>query len=223
MTWFMAGAAALTIGATYMSGQSAKSSAIKGLNATSKAEGEAVVRDRLNTTIRNSYSTAFSQMQLGLKKRQLAQQGADISAASLAANGDIDAVNAATSSIGSTTQVISSDVAQKVELAQDQNRDQFENEVDNYNRELDMMVLNTDQSAPMVRQAEYTGPSNGQILGGALMAGLASFGSSYAMRKASLGLGTPPGQAQLPAQSTSFGSLGSGTFGQSSSIFSMGR
>lgn len=192
MTWFMAGAAVVTVGTTYLSGQSNKASQIRGLNSASKAEGEAIVRERLNTTIRNSYSTALSQMQLSLKKRQLTQQGADISAAALAARGDADAVNAATGSIGASTQAIVSDIDQKSQAAIDQTRDAFENSVDNYNRELDMMVLNTDVSAPQVRTPEYLGPSNGEILGGALFAGVSQFASSYAMKKMSLGLGDKP-------------------------------
>lgn len=218
MSWFMAGAAAIAVGTTYMSGQSAKSSAIKNLNATSKAEGDAIVKERLNTTISNSYRTAFAQMQLSLQKRQLAQQGSDIRAASLAAQGNQDVLTGATGAIGASTAIVASDINMKSQQALDQTHDAFENAVDNYNNELQMMVVNTEQTQQTIRQPVYTGPSNGEILGSSLMAGLSSFASSYALNNARLGLG-PKAQTTVPSTSAGFGTLGSGTFGQSPSLF----
>ena len=74
MTWFMAGAAALSVGTSYLSAQSAASSQAKAAGAASRAEGEAIAKERLNATIRNSYSTALAQVNLALKKRQLGTQ-----------------------------------------------------------------------------------------------------------------------------------------------------
>ena len=211
MTWFIAGTVA-GIGTSYLSAHSAASSQAKAAGAASRAEGEAIAKERLNATIRNSYSTALAQMNLGLKKRQLSTQAADIRAATLAAKGDATLATAATGSIGASTNAVVSDIEQKSQAALDQTTDAFENAVENYNNELQMMVINTDQSAPTVRPVEYHGPSSGEMLGMATLQGLSSFASSYAMRKMSLGLGA---KAATPQVSSSAGlySLGTGPSG----------
>lgn len=212
MTWFLAGAAAISVGTSYLSASSAANSQAKAAGAASRAEGEAIEKERLNATIRNSYSTALAQMNLGLKKRQLSTQAADIRAATLAAKGDATLAAAATGSIGASTNAVVSDIEQKSQAALDQTTDAFENAVENYNNELQLMVINTDQSAPTVRPVEYHGPSSGEILGMSLLQGLGSFASNYAMRKMSLGLG---GKAATPQVSSSAGlySLGTGSSG----------
>lgn len=192
MSWFMAGAAAVTAVTTYTGAQSQKSAAIKQGNAVSLAEGKAIVRERLNQTIRNSYNTGLAQMQLGLEKRRMIQQGADISAAALAAKGNADALSAASGSIGASVQAVAADINQKADSALDMTRDAFEMSVINYNNDLDAMVMNTDQSAPQPRKNEYIGPSDGALLGQSLMAGVSQFASSYAMRHMQLGLGNKP-------------------------------
>ena len=188
MSWFIAGAVT-SVGTSYLSAYSAASSQAKAAGAASRAEGEAIAKERLNATIRNSYSTALAQMNLGLKKRQLSTQAADIRAATLAAKGDATLAAAATGSIGASTNAVVSDIEQKSQAALDQTTDAFENAVENYNNELQMMVINTDQSAPTVRPVEYHGPSSGEMLGMSLLQGLGSFASNYAMKKMSLGLG----------------------------------
>lgn len=208
MTWFMAGAAALSVGTSYLSAHSAASAQAKAAGAASRAEGEAIAKERLNATIRNSYSTALAQMNLGLKKRQLSTQAADIRAATLAAKGDATLATAATGSIGASTNAVVSDIEQKSQAALDQTTDAFENAVENYNNELQMMVINTDQSAPTVRPVEYHGPSSGEMLGMSLLQGLGSFASNYAMRTMSLGLGA---KAETPQVSSSAGLYSFGT------------
>ncbi len=209
MTWFMAGAATLTVASTLYGAQSAKSSAIKSANSASRAEGEAIVKERMNKTLSNSYSVAFEQLKMGLQKKQLSQQSADVSAATLAAKADVAVANAATSSIGSTTDAVVSDIEQKAEAAQQGIADAWENAQVNFNNNLDMMVLNTDQSAPNVRENVYNGPSTGEMIGGALLAGAAQFASSYAMKKMSLGAGTNtpnvPSQVNSPYALTGMG------------------
>ena len=191
MTWFLAGSAALTVGTSLLSSNAAAKSGAADASRASKAEGDAIAKERLNTTIRNSYNTAFAQMQLGLRKKQLSQQGAGISAARLAAKGDAALATASTGSIGASTQAVLSDIDMKSQAALDMTTDAFESAVDTYNNDLNMMVLNTDRSAPTVRPVQYTGPSTGEMIGGALLSGAASFVSGYASRKMSLGLGTP--------------------------------
>jgi hypothetical protein len=209
MTWFLAGSAALTVGTTYLSANSAAQQGAKQAGAQSRAEGEAITKERLNTTIRNSYNTAFAQMQLGLKKKQLAEQGAGISAAGLAAKGEATLATASTGSIGASTAAVLSDIEMKKQAAIDMTTDAFENAVENYNNDLNMMVLNTDQSAPTPRKVEYLGPSQGEMLGGALLAGGMQFASSYAMRKMSLGAG-PSSQ---PMAASNVSTLNSMSFG----------
>lgn len=181
----------MTAATSLYAANSASKSAAKQAGSQSRAEGEAIAKDRLNATVRNSYSAALSQMQLGLQKRQLSTQAANINAAGLAAKGDANLVAAATGSIGASTGAVAADIDQKMQTALDQTTDEFENVVDNYNRELNMMVVNIDQSAPTVRKYEYTGPSGGEMFGQAVAQGLSQFASSYAMKKMSLGLGTP--------------------------------
>lgn len=200
MSWFMAGAAAVSAATTLYSANASASASARAAGAHSRAEGEAVARERLNTTIRNSYSTALAQMNLGLKKRQLAQQGADIKAATLAAKGDATLAAAATGSIGASTDAVISDIDQKSQAALDMTTDAFETAVINYNNELKMMVVNTDQTAPVVRKAEYTSQSSGEMLGMALLSGVTSFASNYAMKKMSLGLGGAAGSTTVPSQ-----------------------
>ena len=213
MTWFMAGAAAVTTVTSLYGAQSAANSQAKAAGAASRAEGEAIAKERLNATIRNSYNTALAQMNLGLKKKQLSQQAGDIRAATLAAKGDATLAAAATGSIGTSTNAVVSDIEQKSQAALDQTTDAFENAVENYNMDLQMMVINTNQSAPNVRPVEYNGPSGGEMLGMALMQGLGSFASNYAMSKMSLGLGEKAATPQVSSNASMY-SLSTGRSGQ---------
>lgn len=176
-------------------------------------EGEAVVKERLNTTIRNSYNTALSQAQLALRKQQLAQAGADTGAAALGVRGDADAMNAASGSIGGSTQAISADIQMKADAAQSRIDAELENAITNYNAELDMMALNTKLSESNVRPVQYTGPSTGEMLGTAAFVAAGSFASNYAMRQMSLGLGPRAdygGTPNVPGVGVRFGQGGLG-------------
>lgn len=202
MSWFMAGAAAISIGTSVIGGMQQRNSSIRSINSASLAEGEQITAERLNKSIQNSYSTALAQMQLGLEKRKLSQNSADISSAGVMAMGDVDLAAASTGSIGASTAAVSSDVQMKVNQAQAQVDAQWEQTVENYNNDLNLMVLNTDQSAPNVRRAEYNGPGVGGIIGTSVMNGLAQFASSYAMSKMQLGLGSKAPSSQYSLGST---------------------
>lgn len=203
------GMALLTGLSTAYSANAAASSNIRNMNAASKAEGENIARERLNQTIRNSYSTAFAQANLALQKRQLSERKAGIGAAGLAATGDVTAMAAATGSTGASADAAAADIQMKVAAAEDQTVDAYENAMTNYNNELKSMVINTDSSAPQVRAPVYNGPSGGDILGMGLMAGAMAFGSNYAMRSMSLGLG-PAASAGNAGQGLMPGSGGLG-------------
>ena len=199
MSWMLA-ATAVSVGVGYLSSQSAQNSSIRASNAISRAEGDAIVKERMNTNIRNSYATAINQMNLALTKRQLSAQGAGISAAELAAKGDADVAAASTNSIGSSVNAAISDIESKAETAWDATNDAYENAVENYNMDLKMMVLNTAQSEPAMRPRTDNTQSTGAMLGQALLGGLGAYASNYAMSRMQLGLGPKPAsQAVVPS------------------------
>lgn len=208
----MIGSALLSGASSFLSARSSAASGIRQANAVSKAEGEAVVKERLNTTIRNSYNTALSQTQLALRKQQLAQASADTGAAALGVRGDADAINAASGSIGGSTAAISADIQMKADAAQSRIDAELENAITNYNAELDMMALNTKLSESNVRPIQYTGPSTGEMLGTAAFVAAGSFASNYAMRQMSLGLGAKAdtGAPNVPGVGVRFGQGGLG-------------
>lgn len=209
----MIGSALFSGASAFLSARSSAASGIRQANAVSKAEGEAVVKERLNTTIRNSYNTALSQAQLALRKQQLAQASADTGAAALGVRGDADAINAASGSIGGSTAAISSDIQMKADAAQSRIDAELENAITNYNAELDMMALNTKLSESNVRPVQYTGPSTGEMLGTAAFVAAGSFASNYAMRQMSLGLGPKAaysGTPNVPGVGVRFGQGGLG-------------
>lgn len=193
MTWAVSGVmvAASTATSLYSANSAANSSA-RAASAQSRAEGEAVVKERLNATIRASFQTALAQRQLGLQKRQLSQQAFDIKSSTLAARGDVTTGAAATDTMGASVQALYSDIDMRSQSALDQTQMQLENAVENYNDELQMMVINMEQTTPNIRKYEYSGPSSGQMLGGAVLGGLSQFASMYASRQMSLGLGKEP-------------------------------
>lgn len=199
MTWFAAGAAAVSLATSAYSSNAAAKSGARAAGAQSKAEGEAVQAERLNYTIRNSYNTALSQMQLGLKKKQLSQQMGAISAAKLMAKGDANAVAAATGSIGASAQAVTADIDMKAQAAIDMTTDSFESAIEEHNMSLQMMVLNTEGTQHKMGEIQYTGPSGSEMLGMAAASSVAQFAGNYASRKMSLGLGTP----STPSQSAS--------------------
>lgn len=182
-------AAGLTAAATYAQGISAKNSAIRSANSASRAEGEQIREERINTMVANSYQAAFGQLQLALQKRQAAGAQADVREYSLIANSEQDAVNAAGDTIGASVQAVSSDIAQRLADAEATIEANLEQEIVNYNMSLDNIVLNTKANSPTVRKNEYIGPSNGQILFSAIVSTAADFAGSYATRRANLGVG----------------------------------
>jgi len=203
MSWFMAGAATLTAASSLYSMNSSANASAKAMGRQSMAEAKAIEAERLNGNIRNSYATAFSQMQLALKKRQLTQQSAGVTEAALQAQADVDTLNAATGTVGASAQAVSADIEMRAAEAQYAIQDSMESAVEQHSLDLQMMVLNTEQSKPQVREYRYDGPSMGEMFATAAIQGAAQFVSGYGMRQLQLGLG--PGQPQTLA-SPQFGS-----------------
>lgn len=196
MTWVIAGVAAVGAATSLYSANQAASSSARAASARSRAEGEAVVRERLNATIRASFQTALAQRQLGLQKQQLAQQAFDVRSGALGARSEVQLGAAATETMGGSVQALHSDIDMRSQEALAKVNLNLENAVDNYNDELQMMVINMEQTTPNIQKYEYTGPSSGQMLGSAVIGGLSQFASAYAQRSMSLGLGPrSPGNA----------------------------
>lgn len=154
-------------------------------------EGEQITRERQQKTLQNAYATAAANAMLGLEKQKMARTLADISTGGAVASATATVQNASTGTIGASAQAVQADIQQKVDSAQAQVQDAFEQTLENHNAALQEMVLNTAATETQPRKIEYQGPSTGQMLGGALLAGVSSFASSYFMQSAKLGLGTP--------------------------------
>ena len=195
--------AALAAGSTFLSGMAAKNSAMKQMAQEAQWESEQIQRQSLNTMIRNAYNAAFLQMQLGQQKMQRAQYGADIRTAGLAQAGQARLAAASTGSIGASVDSILSDIQMRTDAALAANQDAYEKAIEQYNYELAMQTLNTEQSAPAMRQYKYTGPSTAGLLTQSLFAGVMQAGGTYLMNRMQLGLGPAPAQ---PASSITLGS-----------------
>lgn len=206
MAWWVAGTAAVT---SLYSGYSSASSAAKQASAASNAENNAIARSNLNLIVRNSYKTSLLNMQLGQARKQAITQGHDITLQGLQVMSATSANTAASGTIGASVAAVSQDIEARVAEAQLQRQDQFDTEIVNYNNELDAMKFTMHDQIQQPRRYEYTGPSQGQIWGGALFAGASSFASSYAMSNMRLGLGPKP----LPSQAGSYGSNIRSSFG----------
>lgn len=188
MSWVLASTAA-SVGMNFLGANSSQNAGIRASNKVSFAEGQAIVKERLNTNIRNSYSTAINQMNLALTKRKLSTQVADIYAGSLQAKSEADLSAAATGSVGASIDAATSDIAMKTDTAISATFDEYEVAVQNYNNDLKMMVLNTKQSEPSMTPRVDNTSSTGSLLGQAVLGGAINFASSYAMRRMQLGLG----------------------------------
>jgi hypothetical protein len=182
-------AAALSFASTAAGGLAARNSAIRSANQATRAEGEAIRDERVNTMVSNSYSAAFGQMQLALEKRRAAGNTADVRAQELFLQGEQTATAAAQGSFGASVQAVQSDIAARADRAEAEIDANLESQVEEYNNMLNSMVVNTRTSAPNVRRAEYKGPSTGQVIFGSLLQTAVDFGGQYAMSKAKLGLG----------------------------------
>lgn len=162
-----------------LGGNAQKKQAYKQMAAEAEQESKNIIRERQNTTIQNMYSTAFSQMQLAMQKKEFAKQWGAVSAAKMAAQGDAKVGIASTGTIGASAQAILGDINMKANEATSQVFQNLDMAEQDYNYQLEMMVLNTRLGQPMPSTFKYTGPSTGDIIGNSLMSGIASFASTY--------------------------------------------
>lgn len=189
MTWFAVGAAAVAVaGSLYSSNQAGKSAAKQG-SAASKAENEAVIRANTQSVIRNSYKAGMMNLQSGLMKKQATQQGYDTSVQAQAALGASSANAAAAGTVGASVDAVQNDINMKWGEAEAQQRENYEAELTNFNNELEALSTSAEGEVQHARRYEYAGPSGGEMMIGAALAGVSSFYSTYGQKRLNLNLG----------------------------------
>lgn len=165
------------------------------------AENEAVVRSNMQSTVRNSYKVGMMNLQMGLRKKQSIQQGHDITVQSQAVLGAATANQAATLSVGASTDAIVQDINMREGEARAQLLENYEADKTNFNNELEALTMSAEGEVQRARHFEYesptyNGPSAGQMWGSALMAGASSFMGSYGAKRMSLDLGSTASTSQ---------------------------
>lgn len=211
MVWLAAAAMSVQVASSLIGGRKQAKLAARQeqaqIKAQSEAESRAIIKDRLAQTVRNSYQAALMQSQLALKKQQAQGLSAGIRAQGLAAQGAAAANAAATGNTGASVAAVSADIQAKQDVAEAQNLLNYAADVDNHNRELDAMVMNTKLSAP---DGTRNYQSSGHMSAWRSQAGLeiansvAQFGFGYAQRRMSLSLGNNSGmKSGMPSGSLS--------------------
>lgn len=170
----------LSIASSIFGGNAQKKAAYKQLAQQAESESKQVIAERLGTTIQNAYSAAYSQMQLGLQKRQAAQEWGAVTAASLAAKSDASVGIASTGTMGASAQAVLSDIDKKTNETLAAVYTNYDSAAQAYNYDLDMMRISTRVGQPVANSYKYTGPSTGSIIAGSLLQGAATFASGYA-------------------------------------------
>lgn len=183
MSWFMVGSAAVTVISSASQGNAAASSA----NSQSVEGNEAIIKANIANTIRTGYRVGLANMQRGLQKRQAVQHGFDISKAGSEALGQSNANAAASGSVGASISAVANDVKMKVGEAQAAQQNQNEIDAANFQTQIEGITF---EGGEQVRESvSSNAQSSGDIWGGALMAGAASFAGSYMKAKMNLGVG----------------------------------
>lgn len=197
--WAVGAAAVAVAGSLHSSSQAGKSAAKQG-SAASKAENEAVIRSNTQSMIRNSYKAGMMNLQLGLQKKQAVQQGFDQTVQSQAMLGAATVNQAATGTVGASTDAVLNDIDMKLGEAKAQNRENYEADLTNFNNELEALSVSAEGEVQHARRYEYMGPSAGEMWTGALLAGVSTYMSVGGAKRMSLNMGSSAG--------TTAGSLG---------------
>lgn len=192
MVWAAVGVAAVGVVASiYQGNQSAKSAAGQA-SALSNAENNAIAKQNMSQMVRNSYRTGLLNMQLGLQKKQAVQQGFDTSVQFQNLRGTAVSNAEAAGAIGGSADAVLNDLEMQYGNAKIVQEENFASMLDNYNNELDGMRMNALNQVVDAKKYEYHGPSQGQIVGGALLGAAVSAAGNYAQRQMTLGLGPKP-------------------------------
>ena len=184
----MLGMMAVQAGLSFLGGQSQKAQVKAQLRTQQIADSKEIVRDRLQASIRNAYATALGQVQLALQKKQTAQQMSSVRAGGVSALGDASLMSAYSGTMGASVDAVSSDIMQRSNEALTQLQENYDASLQDYNRSLDAMVMNTELSKPEQREYKYMGPSTTDNLLGSIAGTAMSFAGNYANQKMKLGL-----------------------------------
>lgn len=184
----MLGMMAVQAGLSFLGGQSAKAQAKAQLRTQQIADSKEIVRDRMQASIRNAYATALGQVQLALQKKQTAQQMSSVRAGGVSALGDASLMSAYSGTMGASVDAVSSDIMQRSNEALTQLQENYDASLQDYNRSLDAMVMNTELSKPEQKEYKYMGPSTMDNLLGSITGTAMSFAGNYANQKMKLGL-----------------------------------
>lgn len=208
MSMWVAGGLAVASMAVSVAGQNSAAKAggkqasrtINQQNMQSVADNEAVVRSNMQSIVRTNYKAGMLNMQLGLRKKQLLQEGHSVTAQTQQVLGAANVNAAAAGSVGSSVDAVVNDITMKAGEAQAQLRENYNQELTNFNNELESIALNNDGAIQSARKYESfgapEGPSSAQMWGTALMAGAGTFMSLYGQKSQNLNLGTTGSMAQ---------------------------
>lgn len=172
-----------------MGQSSAANAQAEQLSKQSNAENEAIAKHNMSQIVRNSYRAGILNMQLGLQKKQAAQQGHKLTAQHLAVRGLAESNIAASGTVGASAEAVLSDIDMKLGEAQAQQRDNNEMMLVNYNNDLEVLKMNALNEVVQPRKYEYNGPSAAEIAGSGVMNLAMQLGGQYAMSQMNLGLG----------------------------------
>lgn len=153
------------------------------------AEVKQITAQNLALSTRNAYMTGLMNMQLGLTRRQLAKQGADVRSAGLQAKGMLEANAAASGTIGASVEAARSDIQSKVDEAGQTVQDQWEMTLTNYNNDLESNRISMQNSIVNPRTSSYRGASILDNILGSTLSVAGSFASNYALQSMRLDLG----------------------------------
>lgn len=184
MTWFMVGAAAVTV----VSSASAGSAQARQINSQTVEGNEAIIKSNIANTIRTGYRVGLANMQRGLQKRQAVQHGFDITKAGVEALGQASANTAASGSVGASVSAVATDIKMKVGEAKAAAQNQADIDTANFQTQIENITFEGEGN--IQEGIESKAQSSGEIWGGALMAGATQFATSYMGAKMRLGTGS---------------------------------
>lgn len=193
MAW-SAASMAVSVAGSMAASSSAANSQMKSASNSARDYNMSLEKQYLHSIVRNSYKTGLLNVQLGLQKKTAAQEGYTQTVQARAAMGEASAQAAATGSVGASVDAVQNDIDMKLGEAQAVSADNYEQLLDNYNAELQMGKINATSEVLSSDPAKvsYEGPSIGQMFGGALLQGAASFVGGMARNRMQLGLGSAP-------------------------------
>lgn len=205
MSWGYVGAAAVTVvGGALLGGRGGDGGAAM----QSIAQNQAIAKHNMSQIVRNHYVAGMREMQFGLQKRQMAQEGFETGKAALVAMGSVTANQAASGTIGHSADAVMQDIEMKLGEAQAVQQDNFEMAVLNYNNELDAQRMNALNE--VVQEQQFVGKSNKNPWRDALIQGALQLGGAYFQNKMSLGLGPKATSQSGIMQGLSMNSTGQG-------------